>query len=136
MSYANSKGVITAKKGKAEDAPSVSIQDPLYQEGANLNYWVDAYGEEVVKEVFLQARQVIIQRVGRGILNEDGSNSEDAKAAMIAQCSDLSLKRTASPKSKKYTREELEAEVVAAGHSLDNKKVKTLIDSLMAKVGQ
>lgn len=134
MSYATSKGVITAKKGKAEDAPSVSINDPLYQEGADLNWWVEAYGEGVVKEVFLQARQVIIQRVGRGILKEDGSNAEEAEAAMIAQCSNLSLKRTAAPKSKGLTRAQAEAACAARGFDATSPKVQKIIEAMFASI--
>jgi hypothetical protein len=132
MSYATNKGQITAKKGKAEDAPSVSIQDPLYQEGNTINDWVEVYGEEVVKEVFLQARQVIIQRVGRGILKDDGSNVEEAQAAMIAQCSDLSLKRTAAPKVKGLTRAQAEAAIVAKGFDITSPKVQKIFEAIFA----
>lgn len=130
MSYAIDKGTIVAKKGKAEDAPTVTIQDPLYQEGADLNYWVEAYGSEVVLAVFLQARQVIIQRVGRGILKPDGSNAEDAEAAMIAQCENLALKRVASPRGKGLTRAVAEAKITAHGFDLASAKVQKIIEAL------
>jgi GTP cyclohydrolase FolE2 len=132
MSYEAGKGVIAAKKGKAADAPSVTIQDPQYREGADLNYWIEVHGEEVVKECFLKERNVIIQRVGRNILEPDGSKAEEAQDAMIAQCSDLTLKRTAAPKSKGLTREQAETIIADAGYSVDSPKVQGLLEKLLA----
>lgn len=130
MSYATSEGVITAKKGKAVDAPSVTIQDPQYQEGADLNYWIGVHGEEVVKECFLKERSVIIQRVGRNILEPNGSKAEEAQDAMIAQCSDLTLKRTAAPKSKGLTRAQAEAKIAEKGFDLASSKVQKILEAL------
>ncbi len=51
---------------------------------------------------------------------------------MIAQCNDLSIKRTAAPKSKGLTRAQAEAAIAAKGHDINSPKVQKIIEAIFA----
>lgn len=121
-------GIIKARGGREEDAPKVELKDPKYRPGMTVGDWVKVYGEAIVLSHFLASRTIAIQKPMQAVLKDTG-NVADAIKAGIAKAEDLTATTRVS-KSKRKNRSEVEADFKAAGHNINDPKVKALIDTL------